>query len=70
MDFGALKTVKLPWPPLVKAGLRVVAFLILPPAGFFVFKEPCDEVNDDWFKLLPVLFDGRRSEGRFGRTPP
>jgi hypothetical protein len=55
-DLGALKTVKLPKPPFFKAGLRVVAFLFLPTVVFFVTEDACDEPDDDWFKLSPVLF--------------
>ncbi len=68
-DFGAPKTVKLPKPPFVKAGLRAVAFLLLPAAVFFVTDNVGDEVDDDWPELPPVFF-GRRIEGMFGRTPP
>jgi hypothetical protein len=68
-DLGALKTVKLPKPPLVKAGLRPVALLILPTAVFFVFEGVFDEVDDDWLGVSPVFF-ARRIEGRDGRTPP
>jgi hypothetical protein len=39
-----------------KAGLRVVAFLFLPTGVFFVTEDACDEPDDDWFKLSPVLF--------------
>jgi len=68
-DVGALKTVKLPKPPLVKVGLRPVAVLVLPTAVFFVFEGVGDAVDDDWLGLSPVFF-GRRNEGRDGRTPP
>ena len=69
LDFGALNTVKLPGPPLVKAGLRVVAFLFLPTAVFFVPTVACDALDDDWLGLSPVFF-GRRIGEKFGRTPP
>lgn len=68
-DLGALNTVKLPAPALDNAGLRVVAFVVLATAGFFVTEDACDEVVVDWLWLSPVFF-GRRNEGRDGRTPP
>ena len=68
-DFGALKTVKLPRPPFFKVGLRVVAFLLLPSAVFFVPADACDELDNDWFGLSPVFFNAV-STAMFGKTPP
>ena len=47
-DFGALKTVKLPLPPLVKAGFRPASFFVFPTAVFFFPTDACDELDDDW----------------------
>jgi hypothetical protein len=55
-DLGAPKTLKLPKPPFVKAGLRPVAFLLLPTAVFFVPGDVCDAVDNDWLGLAPVFF--------------
>lgn len=69
MDLGAPKTVKLPKPPLVKAGLVVVRFAAFPFVVVAGFVELCVELKDDWFELLPV-FVGSLSERIDGRTPP
>jgi len=68
-DLGALKTVKLPKPPLVRAGLRPIVFAFVGAFVFFVTEDFCDAVDDDWFGVLPV-FLGRRNERIDGRTPP
>ena len=73
MDLGAPKTVKLPRPPLVNAGLAVARFVAFPFVAVFVVVaagvEFCNELKDDWFELMPV-FVGSLSERIDGRTPP
>lgn len=67
-DLGVSKTVKLP-KPLVNAGLRAGALLLLIIAGFLVTGDACDVLDNDWLELSPV-FLGRRNERIDGRTPP
>lgn len=61
LDFGALYTVKLPWPPFDKAGFLTVLFAEwLFTAAFFVARTGAAVVDDDdWSGLAPVPF-GRR----------
>jgi hypothetical protein len=60
-DLGALKTVKLPKPPLVRAGLRLFVFpLPRDTVAFLVARGVGDEVDDDWSGLSPVSFSARK----------
>lgn len=69
-DVGVPKTLKLPWPFLVKVGLRVTPAAVL-PAGKTVFFGARDVDGFgvvEWPGILPAIF-GSRAVVIFGSTP-